>query len=118
MFAKAVVRRGLPPTGATAQVTLRIASDGLDWFGTKGQGYQTQINPLLRTYIWPGRGIILSSKYPARVDVSIRLGTPYRLTSLMPQTERVIQELFAAADWERGGKTIARGTYVHRCWLT
>ena len=32
MFAKAVVRQGLPATKAKAQVTLRIDSDVLEWF--------------------------------------------------------------------------------------
>jgi uncharacterized protein (DUF4415 family) len=51
MFAKAVVRRGLPATKAKAQVTLRIDSDVLEWFKSHGRGYQTQINQLLRAYM-------------------------------------------------------------------
>ncbi|MBW4581449.1 MAG: BrnA antitoxin family protein [Tildeniella nuda ZEHNDER 1965/U140] len=51
MFAKAVVRRGLPVTKAKAQVTLRIDSDVLEWFKSQGRGYQTQINQLLRAYM-------------------------------------------------------------------
>jgi uncharacterized protein (DUF4415 family) len=51
MFAKAVVRKGLPVTEAKAQVTLRIDSDVLEWFKSQGQGYQTQINRLLRAYM-------------------------------------------------------------------
>ncbi len=51
MFAKAVVRRGLPVTKTKAQVTLRIDSDVLEWFKSQGQGYQTRINQLLRAYM-------------------------------------------------------------------
>jgi uncharacterized protein (DUF4415 family) len=51
MFAKAVVRRGLPVTKTKTQVTLRIDSDVLEWFKSQGRGYQTQINQLLRAYM-------------------------------------------------------------------
>lgn len=51
MFAKAVVRQGLPATKGKAQVTLRIDSDVLEWFKSQGQGYQAQINRLLRAYM-------------------------------------------------------------------
>jgi uncharacterized protein (DUF4415 family) len=51
MFAKAVVRQGLPATKSKTQVTLRIDSDVLEWFKSHGQGYQTQINQLLRDYM-------------------------------------------------------------------
>ena len=51
MLAQAVVRRGLPGTKAKAQVTLRIDSDVLEWLKSQGQGYQTQINQLLRAYM-------------------------------------------------------------------
>jgi uncharacterized protein (DUF4415 family) len=51
MFAKAVVRRGLPNPKSKAQVTLRIDSDVLEWFKSQGRGYQTQINSLLREYM-------------------------------------------------------------------
>lgn len=51
LFAKAVVRRGLPSAKNKAQVTLRIDSDVLDWFKAQGHGYQTQINTLLRAYM-------------------------------------------------------------------
>ncbi|XZN92643.1 MAG: BrnA antitoxin family protein [Microcoleus sp.] len=36
MFAKAVVRRGLPNPKTKAQVTLRIDSDVLEWFKSQG----------------------------------------------------------------------------------
>jgi uncharacterized protein (DUF4415 family) len=51
MFAKAVVRQGLPVAKAKTQVTLRIDSDVWEWFKSQGRGYQTQINQLLRAYI-------------------------------------------------------------------
>jgi uncharacterized protein (DUF4415 family) len=43
-FAKSVVRRGLP-------AIKNKASDVLEWFKSHGQGYQTQINRLLRAYM-------------------------------------------------------------------
>lgn len=51
LFAKAVVRRGLPTAKNKAQVTLRIDSEVLEWFKSQGRGYQTQINALLRAYM-------------------------------------------------------------------
>ncbi|OKH55252.1 hypothetical protein NIES2101_04620 [Calothrix sp. HK-06] len=51
MFANSVVRRGLKPVTRKVQITLRVDSDVLDWFKAKGQGYQTQINALLRAYM-------------------------------------------------------------------
>ncbi len=50
-FARAVVRKGLKPVEAKAQVTLRIDKDVLDWFRKQGRGYQTRINALLRAYV-------------------------------------------------------------------
>jgi uncharacterized protein (DUF4415 family) len=50
-FAKAIVRKGLPTAKNKAQVTLRIDQDVLEWFKSHGQGYQTQINTLLRAYM-------------------------------------------------------------------
>lgn len=51
MFAKAVVRRGLPSATAKTQVTLHIDHDVLEWFESQGQSYQGQINQLLRAYM-------------------------------------------------------------------
>ena len=50
-FAQAIVRRGLQPVPSKAQLTLRLDRDVLDWFREQGQGYQTQINALLRAYM-------------------------------------------------------------------
>jgi uncharacterized protein (DUF4415 family) len=50
-FAKAVVRRGLKPSAAKVQLTLRVDRDVLEWYRRKGPGYQTRINKLLRAYM-------------------------------------------------------------------
>jgi uncharacterized protein (DUF4415 family) len=50
-FAQAVVRHGLPVNKNKAQVTLRIDHEVLEWFKSRGKGYQTQINSLLRAYM-------------------------------------------------------------------
>ena len=49
MFAKAVVRNGLPATSTKTQIP--IDSDILEWFKSQGVGYQNQINQLLRNYM-------------------------------------------------------------------
>ncbi|WP_231506098.1 BrnA antitoxin family protein [Planktothrix serta] len=51
MFAKAVIRRGLPNSQTKTEVTLPIDSDVLEWFKSQGQGYKSQINSLLRSYM-------------------------------------------------------------------
>jgi uncharacterized protein (DUF4415 family) len=51
MFAKAVVRRGLEPAPKKVQLILRIDNDVVEWFKEQGQGYQSQINALLRAYM-------------------------------------------------------------------
>jgi len=51
MFAKAVVKRGLKTKGNKAQLTIRVDRDVLTWFKSRGRGYQTQINALLRAYM-------------------------------------------------------------------
>ena len=56
MFARAVVRRGLSPVARKTQVTLRVDSDVLGWFRSRGRGYQTRINSLLRAYVDVQRG--------------------------------------------------------------
>jgi uncharacterized protein (DUF4415 family) len=50
-FARAIVRRGLRPMPAKAQLTIRVDSDVLAWFRKQGRGYQTRINTLLRAYM-------------------------------------------------------------------
>lgn len=51
MLDKAVVRRGLPNSQRKTEVTLSIDSDVLEWFKSQGQGYQNEINRLLRSYM-------------------------------------------------------------------
>ena len=51
MFAKAIVRRGLKPKPRKVQLTVRLDSDVLEWFRSRGRGYQTQIGSLLREYM-------------------------------------------------------------------
>ena len=51
MFARAIVRKGLQPVKRKTQLTLRLDQDVLEWFRKQGQGYQTQINALLRAYM-------------------------------------------------------------------
>ena len=49
-FARAIVRKGLRPVERKAQVTLLIDSDVIEWFRSRGRGYQTRINSILRAY--------------------------------------------------------------------
>jgi len=49
-FAKAIVRKGLKPVQGKTQITLRLDTDVLNWFKAQGQGYQTNINALLKAY--------------------------------------------------------------------
>jgi uncharacterized protein (DUF4415 family) len=51
MFARAVVRRGLKAKPRKVQLTVRLDSDVLEWFRSRGRGYQTQIGSLLREYM-------------------------------------------------------------------
>jgi uncharacterized protein (DUF4415 family) len=51
MFAKAVVKRGLKTRDNKAQLTIRVDRDVLTWFKSRGRGYQTQINALMRAYM-------------------------------------------------------------------
>lgn len=50
-WAKAVVRKGLKPVMRKQQITLRIDKDVLEFFKAEGEGYQTKINQLLRSYM-------------------------------------------------------------------
>jgi uncharacterized protein (DUF4415 family) len=51
-FKRAVLRL---PEAKTA-VTIRLDRQVLDWFKTKGPGYQTRINALLRAYMEAHKG--------------------------------------------------------------
>lgn len=48
-FSKAVRGRFYRPV--KQQITLRIDADVLDWFKTRGNGYQTRINEALRQWV-------------------------------------------------------------------
>ena len=50
-FARGIVRHGLKPVAAKAQLTIRIDREVLAWFRRQGRGYQTRINTLLRAYM-------------------------------------------------------------------
>lgn len=52
MFARALVRHGLKKTRPRkVQLTVRVDREVLDWYRSRGRGYQTQINALLRAYM-------------------------------------------------------------------
>ncbi|MBI2339540.1 MAG: BrnA antitoxin family protein [Deltaproteobacteria bacterium] len=51
VFANSIIGRELSATRPRKfQLTLRIDEDVLKWFKSKGHGYQTRINSLLRAY--------------------------------------------------------------------
>ena len=45
-----VVRRGLVPATPKTAIALRIDNDVLEWFKSKGPGYQTRMNAVLRAF--------------------------------------------------------------------
>jgi len=49
-IARAIVRKGLRPVPPKASVSLRIDVDVLEWFKSRGSGYQTRINAVLRAF--------------------------------------------------------------------
>lgn len=49
-IARAIVRKGLKPVPPKASVSLRIDVDVLEWFKSRGIGYQTRINAVLRAF--------------------------------------------------------------------
>ena len=51
-FKRAMLRLPEPKTA----VTIRLDRQVLDWFKTKGPGYQTRINALLRAYMEAHKG--------------------------------------------------------------
>lgn len=56
MFARAVVRRGFKGIKSSkVQLTVRLDRDVLDWYRSRGRGYQTQINALLRAFMEASR---------------------------------------------------------------
>lgn len=49
-IARGIARRGLHPLPAKISISLRLDRDVLDWFRTRGPGYQTRINAVLRAF--------------------------------------------------------------------
>jgi uncharacterized protein (DUF4415 family) len=47
---RGIVRSGLKIVPPKRSVSLRIDADVLEWFKSKGAGYQTRINSVLRAY--------------------------------------------------------------------
>ena len=47
---RGIVRLGLKPVSPKASISLRVDADVLDWFKSKGPGYQTRINAVLRAF--------------------------------------------------------------------
>jgi len=48
--ASVVVRRGLVPPTPKTSIALRVDTDVLEWFKSKGPGYQTRMNAVLRAF--------------------------------------------------------------------
>ena len=46
-----MVLQGLPAAPRKTAVSLRLDADVLDWFRSRGAGYQTRINAVLRAYM-------------------------------------------------------------------
>lgn len=51
MFAKSVARKALAPVPRKSLLSLRVDTDVIDWFRSKGSGYQSRMNALLRAYM-------------------------------------------------------------------
>ncbi len=47
---RGIVRKGLKAVAPKRSVSLRIDADVLEWFKSKGAGYQTRINSVLRAF--------------------------------------------------------------------
>ncbi len=47
---RGIVRHGLQPVGPKTSISLRIDADVLEWFKSKGPGYQTRMNAVLRAF--------------------------------------------------------------------
>jgi uncharacterized protein (DUF4415 family) len=47
---RGIVRKGLKAVPPKRSVSLRIDADVLEWFKSKGAGYQTRINSVLRAF--------------------------------------------------------------------
>ena len=51
MFGRAVARKALKPVPRKSLLSLRVDSDVLEWFRSRGAGYQSRMNALLRAYM-------------------------------------------------------------------
>ncbi|MBM3340918.1 MAG: BrnA antitoxin family protein [Betaproteobacteria bacterium] len=51
MFAKSVARKGLKPVPRKSLLSLRDDSDVIEWFRSRGAGYQSRMNALSRAYM-------------------------------------------------------------------
>jgi uncharacterized protein (DUF4415 family) len=49
-YVRSSIRREHRPIGNKAAISLRIDQDVLDWFKSRGRGYQTRINCVLRAF--------------------------------------------------------------------
>ena len=47
---RGIARRGLKPVPPKASIALRVDADVLEWFRSRGPGYQTRINAVLRAF--------------------------------------------------------------------
>lgn len=47
---RGIVRQGLKPYSPKASISLRVDADVLEWFKSKGPGYQTRINAVLKAF--------------------------------------------------------------------
>jgi uncharacterized protein (DUF4415 family) len=47
---RGIVRQGLKPASPKASISLRVDADVLEWFKSKGPGYQTRINAVLKAF--------------------------------------------------------------------
>lgn len=47
---RGIVRQGLKPVPAKTSISLRLDADVLEWFKSRGPGYQTRINAVLRAF--------------------------------------------------------------------
>lgn len=51
MFARSIARKALKPVPRKALLSLRVDCDVIEWFRSKGPGYQSRMNALLRAYM-------------------------------------------------------------------
>ena len=47
---KGIARKGLKPTPPKASISLRVDREVLDWFKSRGTGYQSRMNAVLKAF--------------------------------------------------------------------